>query len=198
MNARIVAALIILLVLVASSVSAMELSGSWSVAGNQKTYTYLFTNGDFSDVVTSVHIYAPIDIGLIQGQSGPPNWSFCAVMDPDPDVGADIYWCADDYDTDGILDGGHATFTLTVPSWTGNDNNYVVPGCFANWGFELQSWPDCVIVWFGSVPVPVGTMGEVPEPATLAVIAAGCISLLGLRWRRVLSYCELSCALKPR
>ena len=189
MKARIVAALVVLLFPAAvSPASAMELEGSWSVAENQKTYTYVLTNSDFYDVVTSLHIYAPLDVGLMQGHSGPPNWSFYAVMDPDPDVGADICWCADDYDTDGILDGGHATFTLTVPAWTGNDDNYVVPGCFANWGFELQSWPDSVIVWFGSVPVPVGTMGQVPEPAGLAVMVVGCMALLGLRWRRILSY----------
>lgn len=188
MKARIVAALIVLLFPAAATPAlAVELVGSWSVVGSQKTYTYVFTNSDFYDVVTSVHIYAPLDVGLIQGQSGPPNWSFHAVMDPDPDVGADIYWCADDYDTDGILDGGHATFTLTVPAWTDNDNNYVVPGCFANWGFELQSWPESVIVWLGSVPVPVGPMGQVPEPTNLAMVAVGCVTLLGLRWRRMLT-----------
>jgi hypothetical protein len=184
MKAKIVAALIVLVLMAVSSVSAQELAGSWLTSGDQKTYTYAFTNTWYGDTITSIHIYAPLSVGLILGSTGPADWSFGAVMDPDPEVGADIYWYANNYDTGGIPENGQATFTLTVPSWTGNDDSFIVPGCFANWGFELQSWPDSVMVWFDSVPVPVGTTAGAPEPASLAALAVGCIALLGLRRRR--------------
>ncbi len=181
MKAKIVAALVVFLAVAASPALPMELAGSWAVDGSQKTYTYILTNSEFDDIVTSVHVYAPLALGLIQGQTGPENWSSGAVLDLDPEVGADIYWYADDYDLYSIPDGGQATFTLTVPSWTDNVDDYVVPGCWANWGFEIVSWPDSVVVWFDSVPVPVGTMAQAPEVGGFTALAVGCIALVTAR-----------------
>ena len=71
-------------------------------------------------------------------------------MDPDPDVGADIYWYANDLDTDGIPNAGVQQFALTVPSTTTVNNSYVITGCFGNWGYETQwwneTWPGYVLV----------------------------------------------------
>jgi len=180
MNARIVAALIILAAIAASAASATTLTGSKSTDGALTTYTYSLASTEFGDYITSVHVYAPLAVGLIQGYTGPVNWSFDAFMDPDPEVGADIYWYADDYDLHGIPNGGHATFALTVPSWTSTDNGYIIPGCFGNWGYETQSWPGAVLVSFPCVPVPEG----VPEPACLIALATGCVALAGLRRAR--------------
>lgn len=184
MKAKIVAALVVFVVVAVSPASATDLVGSKLTSGDLTTYTYTFTSTEYGDTITSVHIYAPLSVGLIQAHTGPANWSFDAFMDPDPEVGADIYWYANNYDTGGIPNGGHATLTLTVPSWTTCQEDFVVPGCFANWGFELQSWPDSVMVWFDSVPVPVGTMAGAPEPGSFAALAVGCIAAIGMRRRR--------------
>jgi hypothetical protein len=178
MNARIVAALIVLAATAASAASATTLTGSTNTDGALTTYTYSLASTESGDYITSVHVYAQLAVGLIQGYTGPANWSFDAFMDPE--VGADIYWYADDYDLHGIPNGGHATFILTVPSWTTTNNSYVIPGCFGNWGYETLSWPGAVLVSLPSVPVPEGA----PEPACLVALATGCAALAGLRRAR--------------
>ena len=183
MKAKIVAALVVFVVVAVSPAIATGLVGSKLTSAGLTTYTYTLTCTEYGDTITSLHVYAPLSLGLIQAHTSPANWSFDAVTDPDPEVGADIYWFADDYDTDGIPNGGRAAFTLSVPSWTTTDTAYVIPGCFGNWGFEVQSWPDSVMVWFDSVPVPVGTMAAAPEPGSFVALAVGCIALIGMRRR---------------
>jgi len=183
MKAKILAALFVF-VIVASPAFATDVVGTHWTDGNLTTYRYVLTSTEFGDSVTSLHVYAPLAVGLIAGHTAPANWSFDAVMDPDPEVGADIYWYADNYDTGGIANGHQAIFTFQVPSWTTCVSNYVIPGCFGNWGFEVASWPDSVMVWYTSTPVPCGQMSAAPEPGTLASIAAGCLALVGLRRRR--------------
>ena len=182
MKAWIVAALTILAIMAASAASATTLVGSKTTSGALTTYTYALSSTEYGDYITSVHVYAPLSVGLIAGNTGPVNWSFDAFMDPDPEVGTDIYWYADDYDLYGIPNAGHGVFSLTVPSWTSTDTNHIVPGCFGNWGYETASWPGDVLVSFPSVPVPAGA---VPEPVSLMVVTVGCAAAAGLRRRRV-------------
>lgn len=180
MKARIVVLLTVLAVMVASAASATTLGCVKSTAGNLTTYTYTLTSTEYDDLVTSLHIYAPLSPGLIQAYTMPAHWSYDVVIDPEPEVGTDIYWYADDADLYGITNGGRGTFTLTVPSWTSTDSDHIVPGCFGNWGYETASWPGDILVSFPSVPVPAG----VPEPTSLMVLAAGCGLLARLRRRR--------------
>jgi hypothetical protein len=179
MKARTVVLLTVLAVMVVSAASATTLGGVKSTVGSLTTYTYTFTSTEFEDLVTSVHIYAPLSPELIRGHTMPAHWTYDVIIDPDPEVGTDIYWYADE-ELYAIPNGGKGTFTLTVPSWTSTDTGHIVPGCFGNWGYETASWPGDVLVSFPSILVPAG----VPEPASLIVLAAGCGLLARLRRRR--------------
>lgn len=185
MKARIVVVLTVLALLAASAASATSLACVKTIAGNQTTYTYTLTSTEMVDVqtpdsITSFHIYAPLAPRLIQAHTGPANWTFDAIVDPDPAVGADIYWYADE--VHALAYGAHAAFAITVPSWTTTVTNHVVPECWGNWGYETASWPGAVLVSFPSIAVPAG----IPEPASLLTLAFGCTGLLAaLRRRRV-------------
>lgn len=165
----------------ASAATATTLGCSKVIASNQTTYTYTITSTEYGDLITSVHIFAPLDPGLILGHTGPANWDFDVFIDPDPEVGSDIYWYADE--VYGISNGGHAAFSLTVPSWTSTDNDHIVPGCFGNWGYETASWPGAVLVAFPSVPVPAG-VSSVPEPTSLIALSSGCCALMAIIRRK--------------
>lgn len=183
MKTRIVIALAVLAIMVASAASATTLGCTKATAGNQTTYTYTITSTEYGDLITAVHIYAPLDIGLILGNTKPAHWSFDALVDPDPEVGADIYWYVDE--TYAIANGGKGIFSLTVPSWTTTVNDHVVPGCFGNWGYETASWPGDVLVAFPSIAVPAGAAAAVPEPSSLLALCAGFCGILGgLRRKR--------------
>lgn len=181
MKAKIVVLLTVLAVMVASAASATTLGCVKSTAGSLTTYTYTISSTEYEDSITSVHVYAPLSIGLIQGYTMPAHWSFDAVVDPEPGVGADIYWYADDYDLYGIPNLGHGAFSLTVPSWTTTDNSHIIPGCFGNWGYETASYPGDILISFPSVPVPSG----VPEPTSLIALAVGCPLMAWLRRKRM-------------
>lgn len=178
MDTRIVVVLTVLALLVASAASATSLSGLRTISGDLTTYTYTVSSTEVGDYITSVHIYAPLSTELIRGYTAPPHWSFHAATDPDPNVGTDISWYADDYDLYGIANLGSAVFTLTVPSWTNTETGHIVPGCFGNWGYETQSW--ATLISFPSVPVPEG----VPEPTSLITLMIGCVIATRARWRR--------------
>ena len=178
MKARLVVALAVLAVVVASAASATSLTCAVNTVGNLTTYTYTLTSSEPGDYVTSLHLFALIDPELIMGNNGPSNWLFDAFIDPEPGVGADIYWYASDYDLFGIPNGAVTQFSLTVPSWTTTDTQHVVPGCFGNWGYECKNWPGAVIVSYPSIEVPCGTTTPaVPEPASATVLLLGLAAL---------------------
>lgn len=181
MNTRTVALLAVLALMVASAASATSLTCLKTLNGDTTTYTYTLSSTEYGDYITSFHIYAPLATGLIQGYTAPAHWSFDAILDPEPDVGTDIYWFADDYDLYGIPNLSSRAFTLTVPSWTSTNDGHVVPGCWGNWGYETQSWPDAILISFPSVPVPEG----VPEPTSLIALTLGCLITARARRRRV-------------
>jgi|GEM_PF-1610628 len=181
MKAKIVVLLTMLAVMVASAASATTLGCVKSTAGSLTTYTYTISSTEYEDSITSLHIYAPLSIGLIQGYSMPAHWSFDALVDPEPGVGADIYWYADDYELYGIPNLGHSAFSLTVPSWTSTDNSHIIPGTFGNWGYETANYLGDILISFPSVAVPAG----VPEPTSLIALAFGCSLMARLRRKRV-------------
>lgn len=184
MNARLVVILAALVVVVASAASATSLTCNISTVGDLTTYTYTLTSGEAGDYITQVHLFAMLDLSLIAENSGPSNWQFDAFVDPDPEVGADIYWYASDYDLHGIPNGAVKQFSLTVPSWTTTDTNHVIPGCFGNWGYECYSWQGAVIVSYPSIAVPSGSAAPaVPEPGSLSVLAFG-LTLIAHKLRR--------------
>lgn len=177
MKPWLVAILAILALAAASAASATLLSCSITTAGSLTTYSYTLTSSEYDDFVTSLHIYAPITLDLIDGWTAPNNWLFDAVMDPDPLVGADICWYAGNPDQDGIPNTGIGQFSLTVPSTTIVNSSYVIPGCFGNWGYETQwwssIWPGYVVVMSESIPVPEKCDVATPEPSSIVVLAAG-------------------------
>lgn len=174
MKARFVVTLAALVMVVASSASATSVTCNINTVSNLTTYNYTLTSTEAGDYLTSLHLFSLLDPVLIKGNTGPANWLFDAFTDPEPGVGADIYWFANDPDTQGIPNGGVQHFSLTVPSWTTTDSHHVLPGCFGNWGYECQSWPGAVIVSYPSIAVPYGSAGPaVPEPTSLMVLALG-------------------------
>lgn len=180
MKSRIVVALVLLAIMVASAASATTLGCLKTTTGNQTTYTYTLTSSEIGDYITSLHIYAPLSPGLIQDHSSLANWSFDAIVDPDPEVGTDIYWCADDIELYGLSNGTVQQFSITVPSWTSIDNNHILPGCLGNWGYDTESWPGYTLISFPSVSVPEG----VPEPGSIMILAVGCCGLMARMRRR--------------
>lgn len=178
MKARLVSILAVLVMVVASAASATSVTCDISTVGSLTTYTYTLTSTEMGDYITSLHLYAPLAPSLISGSSGPSGWGFDAVIDPEPEVGADICWFATDAETFGIPNAASAQFSLIVPSWTTTDRDHLVPGCFGNWGYECLSWPGAVMVSFPSIPVPSG-MAEpaVPEPGGCALLAMGLAAL---------------------
>lgn len=184
MKAGLVIMLAALVVIVASAASATSLTCNIVTAGNLTTYTYTLTSTEAGDYITSMHLYSFLDLSLIKGTTAPTNWGFDSCIDPDPEVGADIYWYADNPDTHGIPNGTIKQFSLTVPSWTTTDTHHEVPGCYGNWGYECQSWPGAVIISYPSIAVPRGAaQAAVPEPASLTVLALG-LGALARKLRR--------------
>ena len=181
MKAKFVVLLTLFAGMFGPAASATTLGCVKSSAGDLTTYTYTIRSTEYDDSITSVHIYAPLSLGLIKAYTMPAHWSFEAALDPEPGVGADIYWYAADYDLYGIPNLGSGVFSFTVPSWTSTDNSHIVPGTFGNWGYETASYPGDVLISFPSVPVPAG----VPEPTSLITLALGCSLMARLRRKRV-------------
>ena len=73
MNARIVAALVVLVVVAVSPSSATSLTGTKSTVGNLTTYTYNVTSTELGDYVTAVHVYAPLSVSLISAHTAPAH-----------------------------------------------------------------------------------------------------------------------------
>jgi len=170
MKGKFIVAFAVLAVFIASAATATSLGCLVNTSGNLTTYTYTLRSTELGDYIISLHLYAPLDPLYIKQNTGPSNWLFGAVIDPDPEVGTDIYWAADNPDTDGLANGRSLTFTLTVPSTCQKNDTYIVPGCFGNWGYETQNWAGDVVVSFPSVSVPE----SVPEPASLMAVIMGC------------------------
>lgn len=180
MKAGLIVAVAMLVVLTISAASATSLNCSVNTVGSLTTYTYTFTSTEAGDYVTSLHLYSLLNPSLIKANTAPTNWLFGSDVDPDPEVGLDMYWYADNPDTHGIGNGSVKQFSLTVPSWTTKDTTHVVPGCFGNWGYECQSWPGAVIVAFPSVAVPKGVAAPaVPELSSLLVLVLGLAGFAG-------------------
>ena len=170
----------VLVVFVASAAAATTVGWDVSAAGDHTTYTYTLTSSEFNDLITSLHVYAPMTPSLVTSWTAENGWLFAT--EPDPETGgADIYWWADDPGAQGLAYGASLQASMTVPAWLSRDDNFVVPGYLGNWGYETYNFAGWgVLVSFPAVPVPVGT---VPEPVSLLALASGC-TLLGLLRRR--------------
>ena len=82
MKAWSVAVLTVLAVVAASAASATTLGCNISTVGNLTTYTYTLTSTEYGDYITSLHVYAPIPLDVINGWTAPGNWLFDASHGP--------------------------------------------------------------------------------------------------------------------
>ncbi len=171
-----------LVVLVASAGMATTAGAIVETVGDLTTYTYTITSSELNDLITSFHVYAPLHPSLVVGWEAENDWLFAVDADLEID-GADIYWWAPDPVEDGLPYGQTVQVSMTVPSTTSTDYNFIVPGFLGNWGYETYNFAGWgVLVSFPPVPVPVG-QASLPEPASLAALAFGC-AVLAARRRR--------------
>ena len=182
MKSTIVLVLAVLLgVFVASAASATTVGWDVFVLGDSATYTYVFTSSEAGDWITHFHVYAPLSPTLVQDWSAERGWQFTA--DPDLETGgADLCWYAPDPLADGLAYGQSIQVSMTVSSAYPTVENFIVPGCLGNWGYEtyfFAGWG--VLVSFPCVGVPEGS-APVPEPLSVIVLAAGC-AVMGLKRR---------------
>lgn len=170
-----------LAVFVASAAPATTVGWDVTTNADHTTYTYSLTSTEFSDLITSFHVYAPMDPSLVTAWTTDNGWLFA--VEPDAEIGgADIYWWADDPAAQGLAYGAGLQVSMTVPAHLSRDDNFVVPGYLGNWGYETYNFAGWgVLVSFPPVPVPVGT-APVPEPASVLALASG-LTLLRLRRR---------------
>ena len=171
-----------LVVLVASAGMATTAGAIVETVGDSTTYTYTVTSSELNDLITSFHVYAPLHPSLVVGWEAENDWLFTVDADPEID-GADIYWSAPDPVEDGLAYGQTMHVSMTVPSTTSTDNNFIVPGFLGNWGYETYNYAGYgVFVSFPPVPVPVG-QDPFPEPASLVALAFGCAAFVARRRR---------------
>lgn len=183
MKAWLVILLASLMMVVGSSAWATTVTCNIDTVGDLTTYTYTLTSMEAGDYISSFHVFALLDLSLIVGNTAPANWGFDAFIDPEPGVGADIYWYANS-PLDAIPNLGVRQFSLSVPSWTTVDTEHIVPGCFGNWGYECLSWPGAVMVSYTTVPVPNSMANPaVPEPASIVGLLLG-LGAVARKYRR--------------
>jgi hypothetical protein len=173
----------LLLALTAAVPVAGETIVGWDyiTMGDSTIYTYILISGESSDIITSFHVYAPVDYGLITDWTADDGWAFEATVDEETG-GSDLCWYTPEGVASGLAPGGLLMVTVSTPFTVPTNEEYELPGCFGNWGYEVSSWPGSVTVMLGSVAVPQ-SLTTVPEPASMAALAMGIVGLVARRRR---------------
>ena len=74
---------------------------------------------------------------------------------------------------DGLSAGGMLMVSVTTPSSIPTNEDYVLPGCLGNWGYEVAGWAGSVAIMPSSVAVPQSFVPKsVPEPSGLLALAS--------------------------
>jgi len=156
----------------------------WNVetVGAARIYSYTYTNTEEpSDIITGIHVYAPVDASLVSAWQADEGWQFDTAIDYSGAL--DILWSTDYPDLYGIPNGGVVHVSFKTPAVVGTVYGYVLPDFqIGNWGYDTKYFGGAWTM-FGSVPVPQGVPGSLPEPATCLAVTLGC-AFLGLRRRR--------------
>lgn len=183
MNRWLVVAIIIVLAMLAAP-AAMATEAYWDVAslGGQNIYSYVFMSTEESDVLTSFHVYAPIDPSDILDWSADAGWSFSASIDSESGA-ADLCWHADN-PASGLQSYDFLQVSISTATSLSTDENYNLQYYLGNWGYNTLNFADQYPTVMDSiVGVPTKRLSEVPEPASLLALIAGC-AMLKLRRRK--------------
>lgn len=141
------------------------------------TYTYMLFSSDTEDTITKFHVFAPFDYKLIQEWSADEGWDFEAKADPQTGA-ADLCW----YSATGLSAGGMLMVTLTTPSSILTNEEYKLPECEGNWGFETLAYQGSAPIMTSSIGVPQSEFAT-PEPGSVIALISGVAALIGYRKR---------------
>ena len=160
------------LVLIAALPTGAAVTASANPVGAAIVYSYVYANTEEpGDKITGFHVYAPVDLSLVTAVSADVGWVFHTA--PDISGALDIYWDTEFPSVYGLAGGSELHVSFSTPATVTTRYDYVLLDFeIGNWGYDTEmtggAW-----TMFGSVPVPEGI---VPEPASLAVLAAGCLA----------------------
>ena len=177
-----VATITVLAILAAPAAMATESWWDVTPVGGQNVFTYVFMSTEVNDVLTSVHIYAPINLTDILDWSADEGWLFSSTIDEQTgDI--DLCWSAE-VPENGLEAMDFLQVSITTSSSLAIDEEYYLQDYIGNWGFNtLNLVGEYPTIMDSSVGVPVNRLTSVPEPASLLAILSGC-ALLKLRRRK--------------
>ncbi len=172
MKAMMAAVCAVSIVLIVSAACATSVSWNVVTSSLETTYTYTFLSTEYEDVITSFHIYAPVDPMAVFQPESSAGWNFDATIDEETG-GADLCWSAPSAAA-GLAYGNSLQLSIAVPAYYGRVDDYILPGCLGNWGYVTRNYAQWgVLISIPPIPVPMG-VPSLPEPASAAVLVAGC------------------------
>lgn len=178
----VVATIIALAVFVVPTAMAAEAYWGIDILGEQSIYTYLFMSTGETDVLTSFHVFAPIDPTDVIDWSADQGWLFSATIDSESGV-TDLCWYAENPEN-GLGAFDFLQVSVTTLASISTDENYTLPDYLGNWGYKTLNYMDQYPTIIDStVGVPTKRLSEVPEPASLLALITGC-AMLRLRRRK--------------
>lgn len=175
-------AVLVVIALPAAQADETDVGWDYATVGDSTIYTYILMSGSAEDIVTSFHVYAPCDYRLITDWSADAGWGFEALRDEETG-GTDLNWYCPIGVADGLSAGGMLTVSVTTSSSVPTNEEYVLPGCLGNWGYEVAGWAGSVAIMPSSVAVPQSIVST-PEPSTLAALGSGLMAVMALRRKR--------------
>lgn len=175
-------AVLVVLTLPAAQADETEVGWDYITIGDSTVYTYILMSGSTEDIVTSFHVYAPCDYRLIQDWTADEGWAFEAVLDQETG-GADLSWYCPAGVANGLDAGGMLMVSITTGSNIPTNEDYVLPGCLGNWGYEVAGWAGSVAIMPSSVAVPQ-SFEPIPEPSGLIALVSGLGAVVAYRRRR--------------
>ena len=164
--------------------AAMATESWWDVTpfGDQNIYTYMFMSTEANDVLTAVHIYAPINLTDILDCSADEGWLFSSSIDEQTGA-ADLCWSAEDPEY-GLEAFDFLQVSISTSVSLPTDEEYYLQDYIGNWGFNTLNLADQYpTIMDSTVGVPVNRITETPEPTSLLALLGGC-AMLKLRRRK--------------
>jgi len=164
-------AVLVVLTLPAAQADETTVGWDYTTIGDSTIYTYILLSGSTEDIVTSFHVYAPCDYRLIQDWTADEGWGYEAIRDQETG-GADLCWYCPAGVANGLDAGGMLMVSITTGSNIPTNEDYVLPGCLGNWGYEVAGWAGSVAIMPSSVAVPQSFV-TTPEPSGLIALVSG-------------------------